>query len=128
MGHADKLWDLIEKGKAGNNVGLSIGLPKIDHMIGGIQLNRYYTIAASSSVGKTALIIYILYRLFKDYSKEDIRCIYFSLEIGADVLLSKLLALYCAEEYGVYLTTNDIFSFESPLSDHNYDCLKKGKE
>jgi len=50
------------------------------------------------------------------------------LEIGSEVLLAKLMALYCAEEFGIYLTINDILSFESKLDDENYQYLKKAKE
>ena len=38
------------------------------------------------------------------------------------------MALYCAEEFGIYLTINDILSFESKLDDENYQYLKKAKE
>jgi len=38
------------------------------------------------------------------------------------------MALYCAEEFGIYLTINDIMSFESALDDEAYQCLKKAKE
>ena len=54
--------------------------------------------------------------------------LYFSLEIGEDILLSKLMSLYCAEEFGIYLTTNDILSFEKPLNDYGFNALKKAKE
>ena len=54
--------------------------------------------------------------------------LYLSLEIGADVLLAKLMSLYCAEEFGVYLTLNDILSFDHPISDQNYDYLKQARK
>ena len=122
------LWHLIEKGKKGENKGLSIGLPKLEKLLGGIQLNRYYCISGASSSGKTALVLYILYRILKDYPKEPIYILYFSLEIGSEVLLSKLMSLYCAEEFGVYLTTNDILSFDTILSDQDYEYLKKARK
>ena len=31
------LWHLIEQGRKGENKGLSVGLPKLDKIIGGIQ-------------------------------------------------------------------------------------------
>lgn len=43
---------MIEKGRKGDNVGLSTGLSKLDKIIGGIQPSRYYVISAASSVGK----------------------------------------------------------------------------
>ena len=124
----DELFERIKEGRNGENIGLSTGLPKLDKIIGGIQPNRYYTIAAASSVGKTSLMLFIMYNLLKQESEEKpIYLIYFSLEIGEDVLLAKLIALYCAEEFGIYLTINDIFSFEHPIGDYEYNCLLKAR-
>lgn len=128
MSKVDELWGLIDNGRLGKNIGLKVGLPNLDKILGGIQMGRYMTISALSSVGKTSIVLYMLYRLLKDYKDENIRIIYFSLELGFDVLLSKFLALYCAEECGVYLTTIDMFSYESPVSDTHYQAMLKGKE
>lgn len=121
------LWELIEQGKSGKNIGLSTGLKKLDKIIGGIQPNRYYLIGAGSSVGKSALVIFIMYNLLR-YSKDPVTLIYYSLELGAEVILSKLMGLYCAEEFGIHLTTNDIFSFEHVISDSDYEKLEQAKE
>lgn len=124
----DELFERIKDGRNGENIGLSTGLPKLDKIIGGIQPARYYTVAAASSVGKTSLMLFIMYNLLKQESEEKpIYLIYFSLEIGEDVLLAKLIALYCAEEFGIYLTINDIFSFEHPIGDYEYSCLLKAR-
>lgn len=125
----DQLWTQIEQGKSGKNIGKSTGLPKLDKIIGGIQPHRYYLIGAASSAGKTSYILYIIYNLLKQETDEKpVYFIYFSLEIGADILLAKLMALYCAEEFGIYLTINDILSFESPINDNAYDKLLKAKQ
>ena len=121
------LWDLIEQGKCGKNVGLSTGLKKLDKIIGGIQPSRYYLLGAGSSVGKSALVIFIMYQLLR-YGKDPVTFIYYSLELGAEVILSKLMGLYCAEEFGIHLTTNDIFSFEHPISDSDYEKLAQAKD
>ena len=124
----NELWKLIDKGRSGKNIGASTGLPKLDKMIGGVQPNRYITISAASSVGKTALALFMLYRLLRDSTeKNPVYLLYFSLEIGADILLAKLMSLYCAEEFGIYLTTNQILSFEEPLDDISYEALGKAK-
>ena len=122
------LWNLIEKGKNGENIGASTGLPKLDKIIGGIQPARYYLLGAASSAGKTSFVLYMMYYMLKNATKDaPVYFQYYSLEIGSEVLLAKLLALYCAEEYGIYLTINDIFSFESKLSDYHYQCLNDAK-
>ena len=129
MTDLELLWTLIDKGKKGDNIGISTGLSKLDKLIGGIQPHRYYLCGASSSVGKTALILYIMYNILKNEDKKrPVYFQYYSLEIGADVLLAKLMGLYCAEEFGVYLTINDILSFEHPISDKDYECLKQAKK
>ena len=55
MTDLELLWTLIEKGKKGDNVGVSTGLSKIDKLIGGIQPHRYYLVGAASSVVKLLL-------------------------------------------------------------------------
>lgn len=127
MNDINVLWDLIKAGKEGKNIGLSTGLKKLDKIIGGIQPSRYYLIGAASSAGKSALVIYIMYQLLR-YAKDPVTLVYFSLELGSDVILSKLMGLYCAEEFGVHLTTNDIFSFEQPIDEQNFKKLEKAKE
>ena len=128
MTDLELLWTIIDRGKKGENVGISTGLKKLDKLIGGIQPHRYYLCGAASSVGKTSFILFLMYNILKNEDKKrPVYFQYYSLEIGADVLLAKLMSLYCAEEFGVYLTINDILSFEQPISDENYECLKKAK-
>lgn len=123
------LWHMIEKGRKGDNVGLSTGLSKLDKIIGGIQPSRYYVISAASSVGKTAYVLFMMYNILRNITEEKpVYFLYFSLEISSEVLLAKLMGLYCAEEFGIYLTVNDIMSFESPLDEYSYNCLQKAKK
>ena len=129
MTDLDLLWTLIDKGKKGDNVGISSGLSKLDKLIGGIQPHRYYLCGAASSVGKTAFILFIMYNILKNEDKKrPVYFQYYSLEIGADVLLAKLMSLYCAEEFGIYLTINDILSFEHPISDEYYEYIKQPRQ
>ena len=119
------LWTQIDKGKNGENIGIPTGISKLDKVIGGIQPSRYYCIAAASSVGKSALVLFIMYYILKNIdTKKPVYFLYFSLEIPANVLLAKLMGLYCAEEFGVYLTLDDILSFQNPISNENYEYLK----
>ena len=124
----DVLWAQIDKGRRGENIGLSTGIPKLDKVIGGIQQSRYITIAAQSSAGKSSLLQFIMYNLLKNKKDTDeIHFLIFSLEIPEHILLAKLMGLYCAEMFGIYLTLDDILSFQTPLSDEAYDCLKQAK-
>lgn len=129
MSDLNILWHMIEKGRKGNNLGTSTGLSKLDKLIGGIQPSRYYVISAASSVGKTAYVLFMMYNILKNITPDKpVYFLYFSLEISSEILLAKLMGLYCAEEFGICLTTNDIMSFEKPLDDYSYDCLKKAKQ
>lgn len=129
MNDLDILFDLIKKGKEGQNSGFKTGLDKLDKLVGGIQPSRYYLLTGSSSSGKTTLVVFFIYNMLKKMIPEKpLYLIYFSLEISQEVLLAKLLALYCAERFGIYLTINDIMSFNKPLTDYEYDCLNEAKQ
>jgi replicative DNA helicase len=104
-------------------------LPKLDKIIGGIQQSRYYLLSAASSGGKTAMVLYIMYQMLRNMTPDKpVYFCYFSLEIGSEVLLAKLMGLYCAEEFGVYMTINEIMSYESTISLEKFEYLRKAKE
>ena len=124
MNGISQLYNQIEKGRNGENIGISTGIPKLDKVIGGIQPSRYYTIAAQSSAGKSSLLQFIIYHILRNKTPDqDIYFLIFSLEIPESVLLAKLIGLYCAEEFGIYLTLDDILSFQKTLDDYSYQCL-----
>lgn len=43
-----KFFDAVRQGKKGRNIGVSLGLPKLDSIIYGIQKKTLYTIGADS--------------------------------------------------------------------------------
>lgn len=129
MNGVDILWSQIDKGRRGENIGISTGIPKLDKVIGGVQPQRYYCISAQSSAGKSSLLQFIMYNILKNKTDgHDVHFLIFSLEIPESVLLAKLMGLYCAEEFGIYLTLDDIMSFQTPLNDYAYECLKSAKK
>lgn len=128
MQDLDKLFDLINQGRNGQNKGLSVKLSKLDKLLGGIQPSRYYCISGASSSGKSALVLYWIYRILKDYPEDPNYFIYFNLELSAEVLLAKLMSMYCAEEFGVYLSLNRILSFDELLTDLEYNYLLQARE
>lgn len=77
---------------------------------------------------KTSFVIYRLYRILKDYPDKDINIIYFSLELGANTLLAKLLSLYIEDVYGIDLTYMQLLSFTDKLSDEQYKYVQQAKE
>lgn len=57
MNDLDILFDLIKKGKEGQNSGFKTGLDKLDKLVGGIQPSRYYLLTGSSSSGNLIAVL-----------------------------------------------------------------------
>lgn len=129
MNNVDILYKLIENGKEGKNIGYSTGIQKLDEYVGGIRPAVYTLIFGLSGAGKSALALYsYIYRPLKDNPDKDIKLIYYSLEMGAEILLSKLLCLYIYEEFGKIIPYTNLMSWQKPLSEEDYQYALKGKE
>lgn len=120
-----RLFNVIDRGMKGLNKGLSMGLPKLESIIDGIQRQTYTIITGGTGSGKTTLALYsYVYRPILDNMHNDkYRVVYFSLEMTAEVLLAKILSLHIHEEYGVELSYKDIMSRQEILSETNYQLL-----
>ena len=94
MTNVDLLFDMIDNGRAGKNIGLKTGIDKIDEYTGGIQRGVYTLIFGLSGSGKSALSLYMIYRTLKDNPDKDIKYVYFSLEIIFIFFLGKLYNIY----------------------------------
>ena len=124
----DNLFEQIERGREGKNIGLSTGMPKMDSYTGGLQKSCYTLIFGLSGSGKSSFVLYThIYRPLKDYPEKNIKLIYYSLEMSETVLLAKLLCLYIYEEYHYVLSYKDIMSWSEILDDESYEYVKKGK-
>lgn len=129
MNNVDLLFQKIDEGRKGKNIGLKTGLPKVDKYTGGMQKGIYTLISAPSGGGKTSYVLYsYIYRPLKDCPEKDLKYIYFSLELSETVLLAKLLCLWIYEEYKIIIPYSWVMSWEQPLSDDLYFYLQKGKE
>lgn len=117
------LYQRIDRGREGKNVGLKTGIPKLDEYTGGIQ-PIYTLVFGVSGSGKSALALYsYIYRPLKDYPDKNIKICYFSLELSAELLLAKLLCLYIYEEYGKIIPYTELMSWNKILSDDDYNCV-----
>lgn len=128
MNIVDELYSKIDSGREGKNIGLKTGLPKLDFYLGGFKKAVYTLVFSKSSVGKTAYVIYKLYRILKDYPDRKIKIVYFSLEISASTLLAKILCLYLEEVYGIQITYMQLLSFINTLPDDLYKYVQEAKE
>ncbi len=128
MTNVDLLYQLIERGREGKNIGLSTGIPKVDSYTGGIQRGNYTLIFGLSGSGKSAWVLYNnIYRPLKDNPDKDIKIIYFSLEMGSETLLAKLLSLYIYEEFNHIISFQKLMSWSEILDDDSYEYVKKGR-
>ena len=129
MNSVDILYDMINSGKAGKNTGFSTGIPKLDSYTGGVRKGIYTLIFGTSGSGKTALALYsYIYRPLKDHPDKNIKLVYYSLELSAELLLSKLLCIYIYEEFGKIIPYTKLMSWQEILSDDDYEYVIKGKE
>lgn len=61
MTNVDLLFNLIDNGRKGKNIGLSTGISKLDEYTGGIQRGVYTLVFGLSGSGNVALFKIILY-------------------------------------------------------------------
>lgn len=129
MSIVDDLYLKIDEGRMGKNIGLKTNLPKLDWYTGGFQKGIYRLIFGQSGSGKSSFVIYnSIYAVFKNNPDADIVQIYFSLEMSANVLLAKILALYIFDTFGVEIPYMDLMSIRKPLSEDYYKYVLSGKK
>lgn len=134
MNEIDEFYNLIDEGRAGNNYGLSLGLPKLEQYIEGLTQGTSYLIAAGSGAGKSTLAIYsfIYCPIMDDIDKKrDVHYIYFSLEMTPAQILAKIMSIHIFLTYGKTLSFKDIFSrgkdstgHNLKLNDNDYELIK----
>lgn len=127
MTHTDNLFQDIQNGLDGKNVGMSTGLPKLDEIIAGIQRKTIYNVAGGISSGKTsfALRAFIYAPLMQNINNPNFRLIFFSLEISAETLLAKLLSLYLYETYNKEISYKKLLSRtkDTKLTANDYQTI-----
>lgn len=123
MSAIDSLYKAIDDGKEGRNIGLDIGLPKLQSMTYGVQRQTYSVIAGGTGSGKTTLALYsYVYRVINDNLGDmRYRVIFFSFEMTAEILLAKLLSMHLWETFEVEATYADIMSREVEINAELYD-------
>lgn len=86
----------IELGRQGFNQGFSMGLPKLEELIGGITKSTMTLLFASSGQGKSSCVLYsYIYAPLKEHLEDNkLRIIFFALEMKEDFIIAKLLSTY----------------------------------
>lgn len=131
MGIVDSLYKRIRAGREGNNIGIPTGLPDLDKYTYGIQRGFMTTIFGDSGAGKTTYTLFThVYRPIQ-YSMEHpdtpVSILYFSLEMGPEVLLAKLLSLYISDQYHVMISYKEILSLGEILDDEKFELIEKSR-
>lgn len=128
-----KFYDLVNRGRAGQNIGLTIGSPKLELYMDGYLPGTSYLIGAESGVGKTSYALWaFIYQPLKEYlsgvkQERDPYWIMFSLEMMQEQVYAKLVSMYIFDNFGITLRFKDIFSRgkDCILSDEHYDIIKQ---
>ena len=131
MSGKQEFYELIEKGRSGGNLGLSVGIPKLELYMDGYLPGTSYLIGAQSGVGKTTFTLYTLvYRPLMDFlsgnnTNRDPYWIMFPLEMTRPQIYAKLISMYIFDTYGEQINFKEIFSRgkNTMLSDNKYDLI-----
>ena len=129
----EELFHLIEEGRKGSNIGLTIGSPKLETYMDGLLPGTSYLIGAASGVGKStymlwALVYQPLIQFLKGENTErDPHWIMFNLEMTRSQIYAKLLSMYIFDQYGEQIRFKEMFSRgkDTMLSDEHYNLIKE---
>lgn len=125
------LFENINRGKKGLNKGIPQGLPKVDSITYGLQRRWMTIIGADSGAGKSSYMLYTsIYKPYMEYisnPKYNLNWLIFSFEMSAEVLFAKLMSIYIYEKFNVVIPYGDILSFNSPISDDNYNLTLQAR-
>ena len=124
----------IELGRQGFNQGFSMGLPKLEELIGGITKSTMTLLFASSGQGKSSCVLYsYIYAPFmkiivNNVNANKLKIIFFALEMKEDFIIAKLLSTYLYDTYHIVVTAKQILSIGKDyiLPDDLYEYVQLG--
>ena len=124
----EQILNEIDRGRAGFNHGITMGMPKLESIMDGNTRETYTLIMSNSGSDKTsfALYSYVYKPLVAHLNDNDYKCLFISLEMNEISLYIKLLSIYIFETYGVQLSYKEILSRkrEYILSEEHYELVK----
>lgn len=129
----EELFNLIDAGREGQNIGLSIGSPKLELYMDGFLPGTSYLIGGASGSGKSTYMLWaLIYQPLIHYLKGDCpeldpHWLMFNLEMTRSQVYAKLVSMYIFDNFGVELKFKRIFSRgkDCILSDEEYDLIKQ---
>lgn len=129
----EEFYNLIDEGRKGNNIGLSIGSPKLETYMDGLLPGNGYLIGGASGSSKSTLMLWaFVYNPLIDYLKgnckeRDPHFLMFNLEMTRSQIIAKLVSMYIFDNFGVELKFKKIFSRgkDCMLTDDEYNMIKQ---
>lgn len=122
----------VDRGRQGLNYGSSMGLPKLEGIIDGVNQGTYTLIISSSGTGKSSFSLYsYVYRpLMEHINDENFKILYVSLEMSALSMFIKLMSIYIFETWGKKLSYKEILSRKKGyiLDDAGYKMILDCKD
>lgn len=121
------LFKLIKRGKTGKNKGLYTGFDRLDKYTYGTQRGYFTVYGGDSGSGKSSLAIYTnIFRPLMD-KVANVHILTYSLEMGGEVLMTKLLSLYLLEAYNREISYDVILSLTSEVPDDILILINEAK-
>ena len=132
MSIVDSLYNRIDEGRKGANIGIPTGLPELDKYTYGIQRRWLTVVGADSGAGKTTYVLFThVYQPLKyalEHPETEVDILFFSLEMSSEVLYAKLLSLYIFDHYHKEISFSSILSLDSVLNDEDYNLICEARE
>lgn len=133
---SEQFYNLVEQGRQGHNIGLSIGSPKLETYMDGFLPGTSYLIGGMSGVSKSTFTLYsfiyqpLIHYLKGESQERDPYWVLFNLEMTTPQVYAKLVSMYILDNFGIELRFKEIFSRgkDTILSDEHYEILKQCSE
>lgn len=128
-----KFYDLVHRGREGENIGLGIGSRKLELYMDGFLPGTSYLIGGTSGSGKSTYMLWaFIYNPLINYLKGecpslDPHWLMFNAEMTIEQVYAKLISMYIFDNFGIELKFKRIFSRgkDCILSDEEYKILKQ---
>ena len=132
MSGKSEFWELVDEGRAGHNIGLSIGSPKLEAYMDGYLPGTSYLIGGISGSSKSTFTLEkFVYHPLMDYLagnsvERDPYWILFSLEMTRPQVYAKLISHYIYDTFGETIRFKDMFSRgkDCMLTDEMYSLMR----
>jgi hypothetical protein len=136
MSGKEEFFQLVDEGRLGKNIGLSIGSPKLELYMDGFLPGVSYLFGGASGTGKSTFMLWtmiyqpLIHFLQGDCPDLDPHWLLFNLEMTRSQVYAKLVSMYIFDNFGIQLKFKQIFSRgkDCMLTDDEYDLLRQCEE